>query len=259
MNTQTYILLKKELEENEYGIFCKNTIEKLFNLYTKYEITSFRDFFAKDHKDFYRFVKDNIPLFKNIDKDEQGKITEEDKKFLLTSAHSCVMNFNVITSKYFDSYRKEQENFVSLVEKLACNNNTNILEVGSGKIPYSSMLIAQDLGHVNSMDKFAISNESLKSMDINPLKEYFNENTQIDNYDFVVGNKPCTAIQHIVKLCTKAKKPYFIGLCDCETPTKRLDYWDTYLKLIDKKIKFSKNYEYAYNVDTPIEGEIFEK
>ena len=40
--------------------------------------------------------------------------------------------------------------------------------------------------------------------------------SDISDYDIVVGRAPCTAIVPIVTLCKEANKPYIILLCDCD-------------------------------------------
>lgn len=249
MKSKTYLMLIDELNHNNYGLCGKHNISRLFKLYTESEIDSFEDFAKLRHKDFTDFVKMNMPLFRDS---ENGKehVSKEDERILNQLAYSAVAELNVIAGKYFDYYRSEQEKFVDLVEHII--GKTKALEVGSGRIPYSSMLLAQRLGHIDSMDKFLLSDKCLEKLNITPHNEYFNGDTNIQPFDIIVGKKPCSAIPHIVTNCAIRKKPYFIELCGCDAPNEDVDNWQPILKNVDPNIKFEKSTaltQYAYNLE----------
>lgn len=137
--------------------------------------------------------------------------------------------------------------------------NSHILDVGPGEVPYSSLVLATETKKVSAMDKsFLFSIESLKQMNVNAFNTYFDQNTNIDDYDFVVGSCPCTAIPYIVDKCVKQNKPYFILLCDCATYSTQIpimnDFamqkkftWNQILPELDPNIKFYD--DYAFNLD----------
>lgn len=249
MKALTYINLKNELKNHDYGFYGKYTIEHLFKVYTTTEITNYGDFFNISKTDFREFVEENIGDFAGITRDSNGKISNEDFRVVKQLAQQISAYLGVINSKHMDYYRRGQEDYVRLVEHYLGNYKPNTLEVGSGKIPYSSILLARILGGITSMDKFVVSDETLRSIDINPEDSYFKAGTDVSEYDFVTGNKPCSAIEPIVSSCVVAKKPYIIKLCPCDAPNQKLENWPRILKKYDKHIKFSKHYEIACNLD----------
>lgn len=248
MDTKTYLILKKELFEHPYGIDGEYTVSKLFKIYTIYEFNKMSDMY-KDHKSFMYFVYNNLDCF-NLSRDSNGNILPEEKKSITSMARYLSLHLESIFNKHYHDQRREQEKFVEMVEKIVGNSKINILEVGSGSIPYSSILLADDLDGISSMDEFVVSNESLKSFKINPINRYFTEKDTISEYDMIVGQKPCSAIAEIVKKCGKENKPYFLQLCECNSPTNDLHGWKDYLTAIDHNIKFSTRYKYAYNLDS---------
>ena len=175
------------------------------------------------------------------------------------------------------------EGFVNVVCDLAPSKNIHLLDVGSGQVPYSSILFGQKFREVSSMDnEFVMSPMSLRKMNVYAHEEYFKTTTPIEQYNMIVGRSPCSAIDSIVYLCAKYKKPYYLVLCDCSIPTKEfftkkynidpksisdvepetsladyLDYlkrykgtelpWQSLLPAIDSNIKFYGNV--AYNID----------
>jgi len=245
MNTSTYMILKKELQDTYQQTEETSLILNLFKLYTSREFTKFSDI-TKTHLSFYDFCNYNMNL---ILEKITGENKEQSKKTILAEAKHLCFRLESLTSKYYDSYHKEQEQFVKMVETIVGSESCSILEVGSGDVPYSSILLGRSLNKISSMDKFIISNESLSSLGITPFDQYFDTETPVDSYDLVVGQKPCSAIKPIVKNCTNSKIPYFLQLCECNSPARDLSSWKEILALYDPNIKFSKNCEYAYNLN----------
>lgn len=254
MKTLTYMNLKKELQNHEYGFFGKYTIEHLFKVYTSTEITCYNDFFHIGKTEFREFVEENISDFKGLNKDTSGNISKEDLRAVKQLAQHVSSYLGIVNSKYMDYYRRGQEEYVKLVEHYLGTYKPKTLEVGSGKVPYSSMMLARDLNEITSMDRFVVSDETLKCMDINPIDDYFSPGTNVSEFDFVTGNKPCSAIEPLVSSCVFAKKPYLIKLCPCDAPNQKLENWSAVLKKYDKNIKFSKNFEIACNLDANFEN-----
>ena len=168
---------------------------------------------------------------------------------------------NMISDKVMKfSYTTFEKKFAASVLEISPTKpeNAHILDVGSGRMPYSSLAMATEAKKVSSMDKdFLFAIESLKAMNVDALDMYFDANTPVDDYDFVVGKCPCSAIPHIVSQCVKANKPYFMELCNCALPNRRIyirnnDFeesysWKNILPDIDPNIKFFDNY--AFNLD----------
>lgn len=140
--------------------------------------------------------------------------------------------------------------------------NAHILDVGPGIVPYSSLALGQEANKVSAMDEaFLFSNQALASMNVLAIEQFFDQNTNIDDYDFVVGSCPCTAIPYIVQKCKAKNKPYFLILCDCATYSKnihilddfakrKLYTWDKILPELDPQITLFE--DYAFNLgDSP--------
>ncbi len=250
MKSKTYLALMEELKNNEYGLYGKYCISRLFKVYTDNEINCFEDFYKLRHKDFTDFVKMHMNLFTGKGTGNDDHMCKDDEKMLNQIAFSTVAKLNIIAGKYFDYYRQEQGKFVDLVEHII--GKSNALEVGSGSIPYTSIMLAQKLGHIHSMDKFALSDECLSKLNVAAHNQYFDESTSVKPYEIVVGKKPCSAIPHIVTNCSVQKTPYFLELCGCDAPKGEVDNWKPILQSFDPSIKFKKatvNTEYAYNLD----------
>lgn len=256
MNKTTYYGMLHELCSHNYGIGGEYSIGKLFKVFSEYEITKFEDIFKESlAKDFREFVLSHINLLRGLERDENGKITNDELVMLKATIHKKVATFGLYTSDLFKDYRCEQEEFVKIVEHIIGKCRPNVLEIGSGQVPYTSILLAHDnIADINSMDKFLLSDKALKNLQVNPIDKYFKEDTNVEDYDFVIGNRPCSAIAHIVSSCKKYKKPYFIKLCGCEAPNGKTASWDEYLQKIDKNIDFlpdpnSADNHYAFNLD----------
>ncbi len=130
---------------------------------------------------------------------------------------------------------------------------TKILDVGSGDIPHSSIILAKEFKNVTAMDKLVLSNPCLENFNVTGRSEYFDDDTNVEGYDFIVGQRPCTAIESVVKNASSANKPYFLELCNCElTEIAQREGiyrgWEDILPEYDKDIKFYKNF--AFNLDT---------
>lgn len=243
-------ILLDELDRHDYGGIYTYRVDDLFKIYNNCEIRKFEDIFRYPI-DFYNFVKLNINKFRGAETYKDGEMSSEDEKFIKATARQCILNFRLLTDSFFANHRKYQEDFVKMVEEIIGNTKPRLLDVGSGKIPYSSLLLARNTPIVASMDKFLFSDETLRKLNVIPYNRYFEQYENLSYYDFIVGKKPCSAIDKIVINCTREKKPYFIQLCDCEAPTGELDSWREFLSHIDKKIKFTKKNNFAYNLDTP--------
>ena len=143
-----------------------------------------------------------------------------------------------------------------IVSKFGSNNN--ILEVGSGTIPILAKYF--DKNKITLMDKLLID-EFYK--DYNYLKESFDENTNIEKYDLIIGYNPCGATENIIKNAIKNNKDFCIALCGCcflpkEYNERTTDNWHKYLyqlanELSNNEYEISLNYfDKNYCIDWPI-------
>lgn len=249
MNQITYSILKRELESGKYLLYqSNNSLRKLFDIYCDCEIHSLDDIQNKDHMDFHKFIRENCNLFPDLDRDEDEQPTDETKICLFNRARNYVSQFSILNNKYFQIQLDTEKKWVETIKKIVGNSNLRLLEVGSGAFPCSSILLAQDLDHISSMDKFSIDTEILRRLNIDPHNELFNSTTQVKDYDLIVGKKPCSAIKHIVN----SKKPYLLELCNCDAPNNDNKKWPLILRMADKNIRFSKSGRFAYNLDSDV-------
>ncbi len=152
-----------------------------------------------------------------------------------------------------DTEKSKPSYFTKVVSDLAPNKeSTKLLDVGAGGVPFSSIILAKYFNDVTSMDKLDLSNQCLARFNVKGKNEYFSDNTDVENYDFIVGKRPCTAIESIVKNASSSNKPYFIELCSCElgkiaTREGKFRSWDEILPEYDSDIKFY--HKFAFNLD----------
>ncbi len=224
-------------------LLCRDDVVDLFTLYTGLEIDAYEKIIDASNE-FFDYLEASDNYYKNRQFQTAVKSAE-----------------NYIANKMIKfSYSTFEKKFAEAVLEISPikPENAHILDVGSGKVPYSSLAMATDAKKVSSMDKdFLFAIESLKAMNVDALDMYFDENTPVEDYDFVVGKCPCSAIPHIVSQCVKANKPYFMELCNCALPNRKIYLrdsnfdeaysWKNVLPNIDPNIKFFDNY--AFNLD----------
>ena len=215
-------------------------VGSLFDIYSTFEICSVEDLF-RDHSAFQEF-------FKSI----EGLFLEEDVKSARLSAYRRIYAMKILSRKSQLSHRGYHENFAKIVKRLVgFDKDINIMEVGSGLIPYSSMLLGVDGFNVTSIDNIYLSQKCLMdNFNVKSYREFFHNRTNISGMDVVVGRKPCSAIRPIVEKCSKKKTPYFVRLCGCDTPNNSVRDWFDILKNIDPDINFARAYAYNLNNKT---------
>lgn len=151
--------------------------------------------------------------------------------------------------------------FLNHLESFFDIKKKKILEVGSGSIPVLSHLIENKYNiTIDIQDPVSILANHNHG---NIFKEKFDENTNISNYDLIIGYNPCEASESIIKNAIKNKKDFCIALCGCcHLPKfykeKNSNKWHKYLIKTAKELsndnyeiiitKFPKN----YHLDNPI-------
>lgn len=236
MKKETEFALYKEIKE---GNLSFNDVDRLFDIYLEGEIETVEDFHTEP-KDFHSFIRNNLDSF---------DCHNDEEEFCVTSiAYDKVRAFKPVADKYFRVYRIYQEQFAKEVEELVDHDkSTRILEVGSGEVPYSSILLGRDGYNVTSMDNFCVSEDCLAKFNVKSFRQMFNAKTSVKNYDIVVARRPCSAIENIVANCHREKIPYFMRLCGCNAPGGHVSGWRNILSSIDEDIRY--NAAYAYNLD----------
>ena len=235
--------MKKETEFALYeamkkgGLTCMD-IDRLFDIYTAVEITTLNDLY-KDHNDFRVFISNNLEFF---DKEDR-----EDGRLISSVAFLKLRCFRIITNKFFKTHREYQESFAKEVEAVVGHDkNVKILEVGSGEVPFSSIILGNDGYNITTMDNFYISPECLSHFNVKSFRQLFNDTTRVKDFDIVVGRRPCSAIVSIVASCKRDKVPYFMKLCGCKSPTGNISGWMPILTGLDRGIVFDSTYAYNF-------------
>ena len=238
MNVVDYIKFEKKI------LNSKVDLDEFFNEFSKYYIKSPHDFLTIS-KDFYFTIKTMQDSLKYTDDNQRFAFERRLHRF-------CIGRHRILNP---EDYRLgEQAPYVSIVSKLVSQEN-RVLDVGAGLIPYSSILMKDYFKKVGAMDQFFVSENALNVTGINAQNKYFDEKTSIDNYDYVVGRTPCSAIKSIVENCHNNNKGYLIKLCNCDLDAIALQndgvyrHWNQILPEIDPNVKFSEEYDYAYNID----------
>lgn len=239
MKTDCRQFLEDYISNHIYGASADYDFYKLFKIYSTYEISCPQDM-NRAIDEFYDFLIEFKQAIFKRKQDTPPTLIKYSAKALHMLLESPLTPL--------------QEAFTQFVEQLAPKGKqTVILDVGAGMYPKSSIRLAQSFDNISVLDKqFILSKDSMKSMNVTALETMFDVNTQITEYDFIVGRRPCSAIENIVKLSTENQKPYFIELCNCSLPKNPdpLIYsdwgWKYILPKIDPDIQFTN--VYAYNL-----------
>lgn len=236
MKASTKSFLIDYILGHKYGRYCGYTFVDLFKMYSALEISGLSDINSAV-VDFCDFIENHYHLVTCADPEYTKRLPIKVKAV----KYHFYNKFNI-------REKGDQKRFASIVETLAPNKKrTRALDVGASEFPYSSIIMASHFDHTTAMDRrFYLSEESLHSMDVDPLEKLFNAETDISNHDFIVGRFPCSAIEPIVKVCAKNNKPYFIELCQCKLPWPKdlpageyfgwenvLPAWDPHVKVVD--------------------------
>ena len=212
MKSINYILLSNELKKHECSLDGDYNLSNLFEFYADLELTTINDLLTKNvTKDFYNFIRSHEEYIKTNSKNPSRAIHSA----CIALTYNCLRPDSRTYEKELNRYK----NFSKLVLSLT-DNTQKILEVGAGKIPYSSIFTAMNGRQIDAMDMIALPNAIMKNFNVGRKKEFFDNNTDISKYDIVVGSMPCSAIESIVKLCANQDKSYLISLCNCELPEK---------------------------------------
>lgn len=241
--------MKEYLSQHTYGNFTEfyYNFDTLFKMFAALDIKTKEDLLTAPDR-FKQFVLNNANLI-TVHEDIRGAM-------VLSSLNKTVTS---LKSKIRSAFRISNTEFAEIVKQLT-SPNSKILDVGSGDIPASSIIIAETLGQATSMDTaINLPETTLERLGVEPKKQLFDKSTSVKGYDMVVGKYPCSAIVPIVTNCAKDGVPYIIKLCNHDipipnTPKYIVDWqqgWQSVLPDIDAYIKFYD--EYAFNVDLPEE------
>lgn len=173
----------------------------------------------------------------------------------------CYLNLvedNINHYKSFIKYLKTEFNLQYL----------NIIEVGSGSIPLLAHYLEEKYKtSVAVQDPITLFANYTKG---NIYKDLFNENTDISNYNLIIGYNLCESTENIIISAIKNKKDFSVATRGCcHSPSnfkeKSTKSWHKYLIDIAKKLE-NNNYEIKvsyfpenYFLENPIITEIYKK
>ena len=125
-----------------------------------------------------------------------------------------------------------QERFAEYIAKRLKNHpNAKILDVGCGRLGRLTKMLSKKGFLMTGIDpKLEISStDSIKFY----KQEFDYKTAMLNDYDYVIGQEPCDATEHIVRACLIQNKPFLISLCGTphkllsgETPETPYDWFD---------------------------------
>ena len=139
-------------------------------------------------------------------------------------------------------YPSRQERFASLIaDKLSNHNGAKILEVGGGKTGRLSRFLSEKGFNMTCIDPQL---EVRSSTNIEFIRRKFDyRRFDVSAYDYVIGQEPCDATEHIVRACIRDHVPFFISLCGVphklifgKKPRKDTDWYDYLINLSSEEI-----------------------
>lgn len=254
MKNETAELILSSIKSHAY---CSDDWEEyslngLFDEYLRQEVWSSDDL-THGMGEFVEFVLDN---FDTMDKSElEGGSNAEKYSYLKSDLQSLTKDFLPLDTRNSLAHLEEQLKFVGVINGLV-EPSAKILDVGCGKVPMSSILLAEARGGgVVAMDKSIIlPSDVMERLGVETRKEMFDEDVNLDGIELIVGNKPCSAIEPIVKMASERGMDYVLKLCDCYAPNGDkggVENWQETLKAEDSRIKFDATGEYVTSLPVP--------
>ncbi len=248
MKNSTKEFIISELKSHAYSAdeWEEYSLNGLFNAYLSREVETSEDL-THGMGEFVDFVLDNFDV---MDKSElEGRRDAEKFAYFKSDLQSLTKDFLPFDTKNSGVYLEEQVKFAGIVSAFV-DPKAKILDVGAGKIPMSSILLAELRGgNVVAMDKSIIlPNDVMEKLGVEPIKEMFTEDTKLEDIGVIVGNKPCSAIEPIVKIASERGMNYVLKLCDCYAPAGEkggVESWQETLRTLDPRIKFDATKEYV--------------
>lgn len=220
-------------------------IKDLFKLFMDLNVTDIQSFLSSPD-DFCTFCINNISLFKN-----------ETKQFSQEKIQRLITSYTKDIKTYISKVRLNKHlSFVNIAKDLSpFKFKTKILDVGPGRIPYSSMLLAKEYDNIKSCDiVYYPSIKTLKNLGIDAMLGYFSKDISLNNIDMVIGQAPCSAFEAIAENCARNNVPYILEACGCKAPDPENQDshhecfgWEDILPEYDPNVKFYKNYIFNLN------------
>lgn len=247
MNIESEKSLKEFISTHNFNSYDGFYIKDLYKLFMDQNVTNIESFLSSPD-DFCAFCLKNIDLFTNSSR----QISKERIIYLISYYSKEIKNY------ISESKLNNHISYVNIVKDIApFKFKTKLLDVGPGRIPYSSMLLAKDFENIKSLDSvYYPSVKTLKNLGIEAMLGFFTNNSSLENIDMVVGQAPCSAFEAIAEKCAETNTPYFLEGCGCTVPdyvNPLIDYecfgWEEVLPAIDPNISFHK--QFIFNLNLP--------
>lgn len=185
----------------------------------------------------------------------------EDKLFLGFTNNEDTINQIYCYLNLVNNNVNPYKAFIKILEKNFNLKDTNILEIGSGSIPVLARYLEEKLKtKITIQDPITVIGNHNKG---NIFKELFTEDTNINDFDLIIGYNPCEATEAIIRNAIKNKKDFCIATCGCchlpkSYKEKNSKIWHEYLINIatslgkeNYKIKISY-FDQRYCLENPI-------
>lgn len=138
--------------------------------------------------------------------------------------------------------------------------NMKILEVGCGFIPILSKIFSDNNISIDIIDPL-VTFKTLNAGKV--LNEKFSIDTNIDNYDLIIGYNPCGATENMIRKSITESKDFCIFLCGCcflpaDYTDRTPDRWHKYLYDLATELSNGKYeikfiyFDKKYNLEYPI-------
>lgn len=134
-------------------------------------------------------------------------------QIIATSQTAWMPEILTVGASYRQSRYSKYEHFCKFIQA-KYPDSRRILDVGTG-YGESSIILSKQGYEMTAMDHFL--EEELKkyeSNNINVINSYFDLETNIDEYDLIIGLHCCGAIEPIIRKCLEKDKEFVVTLCE---------------------------------------------
>lgn len=152
-----------------------------------------------------------IELYKRLNPNELSS-----QQFLKLVAEIKCPDSKTISDEYFDfklwynGQPSRQENFANFLAK-KIPIGAKVLEVGGGRTARLSRFLSKKGFYMTCIDPQL---EAMSSKYVEIIRDKFDyRKFDLSQYDYVIGQEPCDATEHIVRACIDQYKPFMIALC----------------------------------------------
>lgn len=164
-------------------------------------------------------------------------------EIIMTSQTAWMPEILTVGASYRQSKYSKYEHFCKFIQA-KYPDSKRILDVGTG-YGESSIILSNQGYEITVMDHFLEEELSKYQInDINVINTYFDLETNIDEYDLVIGLHCCSAIEPIIRRCLEKDKEFVVTLCELrqgmygQNISTRKQYVD-YLKNLSNELKMT--------------------